>query len=160
MTPFLKRNKFPAMRESGWLTRSFEQASPYGKEYPGSISGKGVKEAFSLLYDYTDNLPPENVRAVLAYLYRKMVEKRDSAQITLSVPANKTIESTVSLVSQHHKNNASIANTSRLPHLAMYAIYECLFEANISRYQGKTLCPIQSHTAADVSIKFNRRYSD
>ena len=33
ITPFLKSVKFPAMAESGWLTRSLEQKVPYDTNY-------------------------------------------------------------------------------------------------------------------------------
>ena len=42
----MKAVSFPAMAESGWLTRSLEQAHPYTLDYPGKITPKIVKEAF------------------------------------------------------------------------------------------------------------------
>jgi DNA (cytosine-5)-methyltransferase 1 len=51
ITPFLKRKNFPAMAESGWLTRSLEQNRPYDKNYPGSIRPKELKDAFIGLVD-------------------------------------------------------------------------------------------------------------
>src|SRR5699024_2850548 len=46
VTPFLKSVGFPAMKESGWLTRSLEQNHPYDKDYPGKITPKKLKSAF------------------------------------------------------------------------------------------------------------------
>lgn len=43
VTPFMKANQFPSMAESGWLTRSLEQAMPYVSNYTGSISGNGLR---------------------------------------------------------------------------------------------------------------------
>ena len=37
ITPWLKANQFPAMAESGWLTRSLEHKQPYSLEYAGAI---------------------------------------------------------------------------------------------------------------------------
>ena len=38
ITPALTELKFPSMAESGWLTRSLEQKSPYNLDYPGNIT--------------------------------------------------------------------------------------------------------------------------
>jgi len=51
VTPFMKKVAFPAMAESGWLTRSLEQAHPYTLDYPGKISPKEAKEAFLTIID-------------------------------------------------------------------------------------------------------------
>ena len=40
ITPFMKEMGFPAMAESGWLTRSLEQNRPYNFSYPGKITPK------------------------------------------------------------------------------------------------------------------------
>ena len=46
ITPFMKSVNFPAMSESGWLTRSLEQPHAYDLNYPGKITPKNVKNAF------------------------------------------------------------------------------------------------------------------
>ena len=46
ITPFLRAHRFPAMEESGWLTRSLEQKYPYTLDYQGAIRNVKVKEAF------------------------------------------------------------------------------------------------------------------
>jgi len=46
VTPFLKEKKFPAMAESGWLTRSLEQKVPYNKDYSGAIRPANLKDSF------------------------------------------------------------------------------------------------------------------
>lgn len=40
ITPFMKSCKFPAMSDSGWLTRALEQKVPYDKNYSGAINPK------------------------------------------------------------------------------------------------------------------------
>lgn len=73
ITPFMKKNQFPSMAESGWLTRSLEQATPYVEGYTGSISGKGLKDAFLNLYNVIET---ENcVDDILAYLFIGLVSK-------------------------------------------------------------------------------------
>src|SRR4030042_1055163 len=44
ITPFMKQMRFPAMSESGWLTRSLEQNLPYDLSYPGKITPKELKK--------------------------------------------------------------------------------------------------------------------
>ena len=46
ITPFMKEHSFPAMAESGWLTRSLEQPLPYDMDYPGKIRPENIKTAF------------------------------------------------------------------------------------------------------------------
>ena len=46
ITPFMKSCKFPAMSDSGWLTRALEQKVPYDKNYSGAISPKELKPVF------------------------------------------------------------------------------------------------------------------
>ena len=51
VTPFMKQCKFPAMAESGWLTRSFEQKMPFLKGYTGAITPPELKTSFLFLID-------------------------------------------------------------------------------------------------------------
>ena len=44
ITPWLRDHSFPAMAESGWLTRSLEQPVPYDLNYTGKIMN--VKNEF------------------------------------------------------------------------------------------------------------------
>ncbi|MCW1372253.1 DNA cytosine methyltransferase, partial [Campylobacter jejuni] len=47
VTPFLKQKQFlGAMKESGWLTRSLEQAHPFTLDFPGKIQSSRLKDAF------------------------------------------------------------------------------------------------------------------
>src|SRR3989338_2934396 len=58
ITPFLKKNNFPAMAESGWLTRSLEQKSPYTLSYKGSIKPSELKASFLKTLDYIEKGAP------------------------------------------------------------------------------------------------------
>ena len=51
ITPFMKSRKFPAMSDSGWLTRALEQKVPYDKHYSGAINPKQLKPVFIALLD-------------------------------------------------------------------------------------------------------------
>src|SRR5690606_5614819 len=52
ITPFLKKVKFPAMTESGWLTRSLEQKVPYDFNFSGAIRPDYLKTAFLNTVDF------------------------------------------------------------------------------------------------------------
>lgn len=150
ITPFMKENQFPSMAESGWLTRSLEQATPYTEGYAGSISGKGLKDAFLNIYNAIET--KNCVDDILSYLFTGLVSKRDEQNIVLSVPANLTISETLKLIKDHisfpYKN---VSGASRLPNLAIYSAYESIFGNNNGRYKDKILCNLDSHTASDKS---------
>jgi DNA (cytosine-5)-methyltransferase 1 len=42
----MKKHGFPAMVDSGWLTRLLEQNRPYNLDYPGKITPTRAKDAF------------------------------------------------------------------------------------------------------------------
>jgi len=150
ITPFMRENNFPSMSESGWLTRSLEQNVPYENGYPGKISGRGLKESFLHLYDAVQTY--ETPINILAYLFQQIVKKRDDSQILLSTPANLTVRETLNLMRDHfgysYKN---VSGASRLPNIAIYAAYKSVIDGNQTRYRNKSLCPLDSHTAADSS---------
>lgn len=150
VTPFMKNNQFPAMAESGWLTRSLEQAMPYIEGYKGSIKGDGLKEAFLKIYNDVENgIPTEDI---LSKLFQQLVIKRDASRITLSVPANLTIQQTLDLVKIHFESDYSyIPGAARLPSLAIFSAYKSMINNQIGRYNEKILCTLESHTAADSS---------
>ncbi|WP_150142747.1 hypothetical protein [Candidatus Enterovibrio escicola] len=149
ITPFLRENSFPHMAESGWLTRSLEQAMPYDRDYPGKISGKGVRQAFLDIYNATTD--QQIVEPMLVCFFQKMVQKRDITNIKLTCPANLTIDATLKLIETHIETKYSSSGTARLPNIAIYAAYVCAINASKGRYEGKIIEPLNSHTASDKS---------
>lgn len=147
ITPFMKMVRFPAMAESGWLTRSLEQPHPYDFDYPGKIKPEDVKNAFLTIIDKIQNggVPPRNV---LEYMFRLLIKQRDSMQIDLAKPHSLSIASIVKVLEKHFTYHYSCAGASRLPTLAVYAAYECMM-GQVARYDGKVLCPLESHNSAD-----------
>lgn len=122
VTPFMKSVSFPAMAESGWLTRSLEQPHPYTLDYPGKIKPDTIKRAFLEIIDkvQVQGMVPN---AVLLYFF-KLLEK-------------------------HFTYRYSCSGASRLPVLAIYAVYQCMMN-QVARYDGKILCPLESHNSADT----------
>ena len=147
ITPFLKEKKFPAMAESGWLTRSLEQKVPYDCNYTGAITPKKLKSAFLNILDYTENNIGD-AQAMLDYLLQGLIIIRDSHNILLARPQNLTITSIIHLLDLHFHTKYKAEGASRLPVLAIYAIYECIIGE--LRYKNKELLPLESHTSADT----------
>lgn len=147
ITPFMKSVSFPAMAESGWLTRSLEQAHPYDMNYPGKIKPDSVKNAFLATVDRVQNADvlPKNV---LNYMFRLLIKQRDALNIELAKPHSLSISAIIKTLEKHFNYRYSCSGTSRLPTLAVYAAYECMI-SQVARYEGKVLCPLESHNSAD-----------
>lgn len=148
VTPFMKRVSFPAMAESGWLTRSLEQAHPYDLNYPGKIKPDNVKNAFlSIINEFQVNgLPAQDI---LSYFFALLIKQRDDLNIELAKPHSLSISSIIKILEKHFTYRYSCSGASRLPTLAIYAAYECMMD-QVARYEEKTLCPLESHNSADA----------
>lgn len=148
ITPFLKSVSFPAMAESGWLTRSFEQSHPYDFNYPGNITPKTVKTAFLNIIDLvqTHGLPADDV---LLYFFKLLIKQRDDLNIELAKPHSLSISKIVKLLERHFTFRYTCAGASRLPTLAIYAAYQCMM-GQVARFRDKQLCPLESHNSADA----------
>lgn len=146
VTPFLKSVKFPAMAESGWLTRSLEQKVPYDANYSGAIRPDSLKTAFLSTIDFIQK--GNNLDKVLSFIFQGLIIKRNKQQIDLAKPLNLPIATIVDLLSKHFDTKYSAEGASRLPVLALYAAYQCLINET-KRFEGKTLLEIESHTSAD-----------
>ena len=147
ITPFLKSVKFPAMAESGWLTRSLEQKVPYDTNYSGAIRPDSLKTAFLETIAFIQK--GKNLDKVLSYLFQGLIIQRNAQQIDLAKPHNLQIATIIDLLSKHFDTKYSAEGASRLPVLALYAAYQCLVNET-KRFQGKTLLPMESHTSADT----------
>ncbi len=148
VTPFLKKVSFPAMAESGWLTRSFEQPYPYTLEYQGKITPKTVKISFLKIINEVQ-VNGFSAQYVLSYLFKKLIEQRDQQMIDLAKPHSLSIATIIKYLHLHFSHKYGFAGGSRLPTLALYAAYECMIK-QLSRYENKILCPLESHTSSDA----------
>lgn len=146
ITPFLKQCKFPAMAESGWLTRSLEQKIPYDKNYTGAIKPDSLKASFLTLLDNIQN--GANLKLYLSYVFQGLIIKRNKHTIDLAKPTNLSINSILSVLNKHFYATYKAEGASRLPVLAIYAVYECLIN-EAKRFVNKELLSIESHTSAD-----------
>lgn len=147
ITPFLKEQDFPAMAESGWLTRAFEHPMPYTMDYPLSMKNKSLSKVFLSLIDKVE-CQGENPEAVTTYMLQLLIKQREGRKIQLHRPHTLTISQILSLLVNHFTYKYSGHGASRLPTLALYAAYQCMMN-EMSRYSDKILCPLESHTSSD-----------
>ena len=148
VTPFMKGVSFPAMAESGWLTRSLEQPTPYTLDYGGKITPVAVKTAFLGIVDRVQE-HGASAESILLYFFMCLVKKRDSMNVELAKPHTLPISAIVALLEKHFSAKYTASGASRLPSLAIYAAYQCMVN-QVSRYEDKILCEIVSHNSADT----------
>lgn len=147
ITPFIKEKNFPAMVESGWLTRSLEQKVPYDLNYPGAIKPTSLKNAFLQLINEVQ-VNGVDAKSILTYFFVLLIRQRDSYNIDLAKPHSLSISNIIEVLHQHFDYPYHGHGASRLPTLAIYAAYECMMK-EVSRFHDKQLCPLESHTSAD-----------
>lgn len=147
ITPFMKTVSFPAMKESGWLTRSIEQPHPLDLNFPGDIKQKRVKTTFLQLID---KLQCQGISAeeMLKYIFKLLIKQRDDQNIELAKPHSLSIAAIIKLLEKHFTYHYTAPGASRLPTLALYAAYQCIM-GQVARYSSKKLCPLESHNSAD-----------
>lgn len=147
ITPFMQEKQFPAMAQSGWLTRSLEQSSPYNLDYKGNIRPESVKKAFLGIIDSIQNERCD-AEAVLKEILRLLIEQRDAKNITLAKPHNLSISRIIKLLQAHFTYKYKCQGASRLPVLAIYAAYQCMMD-QVARFRNLVLEPLESHNSAD-----------
>lgn len=156
VTPFLKSKKFfGAMKESGWLTRSLEQAHPFNLDFPGKINNKVVKDAFlQILNDVEVN--KSSAEIYLINIFRLSIIEKSKKTVTLVNPVESesrlNIEQIINYLEKHFKYKYSTRGASILPVIAFYSIYECLID-EMGRFKNKKLDKLASHTSCDRSSK-------
>ena len=121
VTPFMKEMRFPAMAESGWLTRSLEQNIPYDLDYPGKITPPQLKFSFLNLLDHIEeqNKPPAKY---LLALFEKLIEHREQISLDLAKPTNLTISTIIEYLRQHFEHRYSSRGASSV----MFHFYDTL----------------------------------
>ena len=146
----MKDKGFPFMVESGWLTRSFEQNSPYDLKYRGKITPQKVKQAFLETIDniQTKHKSPHDY---LVYIIQRLIieSKKHDIKIKRMKNASKLRISQIISMLDEHFEKSSIVGTARLPVLAIYSLYQCMTK-ELKRFSKKKLLPLERHTSADL----------
>ncbi len=164
ITPTLKALGLPSMAESGWLTRSLEQPFPYTMQYQGNIGGQGVKNAFLSILNFIETIALPNDQAkiselLLLHLLKNVIEissvetiKFDLLDLNINRKSEIKINDIIDSLKEHFHFKYTTRGTSKLPVLAIYAIYQLLI-IEIGRYKSCTLKPLGSHTASDLTSR-------
>jgi DNA (cytosine-5)-methyltransferase 1 len=143
--PWLSANTFEGAK-SGWQTRTFERPKPYMLSYDENIGA--IKDSFLATFDEIEE-KMQSAEEALAYILHLQLVLRESKKITMSQPRTKDIHLIVRLFKSHFFHPYKASNgASRLPVLALYAIYSSLIE-QLDRYHGKELKSLEEHSAAD-----------
>jgi DNA (cytosine-5)-methyltransferase 1 len=153
VTPFLREQGYPGMRENSWSNRSLEQPYPYDKNYPGKITPFSLKLSFlSLLEDVQSN--PSLARDFLVFLFAKLERFRRSAggsgfvRLPVEFTAGLSVVTIVEMLETHfNAKYRGMGGSARLPVLALYSLYQCLIP-ELARYKGKSLLPLKSPASA------------
>ncbi|MDD5995573.1 MAG: hypothetical protein PUC42_01520 [Bacteroidales bacterium] len=148
ITPYLRENKFPCMAESGWLTRSLEQKVPYDAKYTGAINPQNLKNAFLGIFEQIE-VKKENCDDALKFIFKKAIELRDKNNFSISIPQNIPISNIIELLDSHFHSNYNSKGASRLPVLALYAIY-MVISKEMKRFEKKQLLKLENHNSADL----------
>jgi DNA (cytosine-5)-methyltransferase 1 len=152
ITPTLKQLGLPAMAESGWLTRSLEQPFPYTLDYQGKISNQKTKDAFLGLIDFIETNPQqaEVILRLLLHQVNQIIQTQKIKILKIDNPEPFDINTLSSCLENHFSFNYQTRGASKLPVLALYAIYQRLI-IEVERYKSCTLKPLGSHTASDLT---------
>lgn len=153
VTPTLKELGLPSMAESGWLTRSLEQAYPYDYEYKGKITPQELRVAFLEIVNRIQNsaVNAENIlKALLAGGVR--YQRENSISINKIDSSDLHIEYIINILREHFEEKYRTHGGSKLPVIAFYAIYSILV-SELGRFKDCHLSALASHTASDRTSK-------
>lgn len=148
ITPFLKRYNYTHCEASGLESgRNLERPIPWGLVYPCKPRGKSNREAFLGILNYVQEESGDPLVVIKYLLYFDKV-KRESYSKTTIPPREHQIAKIMNIFTRHFIESSG-QGKSRLPVLALYAIYEELVE-QLSRYRDTKLLPLERHTTSDL----------
>jgi DNA (cytosine-5)-methyltransferase 1 len=157
VTPFIAKHfrRLAMQSGSGWLTRSLEQNHPFTKDFPGKIQNIPVKEAFLNILDDIEANEQDPKLYLVCFLQNLLAATQTHPSTTLS-RINLTevsVAMCIHLLESHFFHPyPNSPGASRLPVLALYAIYEIMIFNN-PRYQQKQLLPLKRHTTSDIKSR-------
>jgi DNA (cytosine-5)-methyltransferase 1 len=149
VTPTLKELGLPSMAESGWLTRSLEQAYPYDENFNGKITPVELKNSFLAVVAFIET-GPLNAEIALKILLNGAINYRLQNQIQIERVASTEVEISriITLLKEHFEQRYPTHGGSKLPVIAFYALYT-LMTKQLLRFKDMVLLPLGSHTASD-----------
>jgi DNA (cytosine-5)-methyltransferase 1 len=151
ITPFLKNHGLTACAASGAESgRNFERPFPYTLDFQGFPKGEGNKEAFLHLIHAVQE-EKQDPFIIIVLLFALDLKNRKEVKYEYPEPKGLTIQSMVEALVTHFRESHG-HNRSRLPVLAIYAVYLSILN-ELERYKGKSLQPLELHTTADIRSK-------
>lgn len=148
VTPFLKRHGYTHCEASGLESgRNLERPIAWDLSYPCNPRGPGNRDSFLGILHYVQE-EKGDAETVIKYLLFFDASKRAS-QSNAAVPPKEYKISKIMRIFMRHFKESSGQGKSRLPVLALYAIYKELV-GQLSRYEGVELLPLERHTTADL----------
>ncbi|MET3953104.1 hypothetical protein [Arthrobacter sp. UYEF36] len=150
--PFLLIESLPKNVETHWLTQSFSFAEPWTRERTITTVPKAAGVLLVDLVNDLEEIQAEQAQAAareyVVIILEELIRERNRGRVALTCPKNLTIDETRRLLaeqfSRHYRSSGP-----RLPQLAMYAAYSCLFESGVGRYRDWQLAPLGRMKAAD-----------
>lgn len=135
--------------KSGWQTRTFERPKPYTMDFDENI-GK-IKEAFLTCFDEIQEQGSSAIEGLSYLIFEQINTLKRKVEILSNIQMNDDddIATIVDFFNQHFTHTYANKGASRLPVLAIYAVYTLII-AETSRYSDKLLQPLQRHSAADT----------
>ncbi len=148
VTPFLKTNGYTHCEASGLESgRNLERPHPWNLKYSANPRGRGNRESFLGVLHYIE-VQKGDVKTVALYLLHR--DRANQKQIQkIAVPPSEPQISKIMRIFERHFSESSGQGKSRLPVLALYAIYQRLV-VEVNRYDGATLLDLERHTTADL----------
>jgi DNA (cytosine-5)-methyltransferase 1 len=146
IAPWLREKDF-VHAESGWQTRTFERPKPYALTYDENVGGP--KNEWLHVLDEVQ-VKGQNPEEALLYLFYWNIQYREGQEVVISAPGINEISTIVALLEAHFNSKYKAKGASRLPVLAVYALYGAMMTEAL-RFQGKILSELKPHSAADGS---------
>lgn len=154
ITPVLKKNLLPSMSESGWLTRSLEQAYPYDLNYKGKIQDETAKNSFLYIIDKIQK-KPDICKDVLIHLINegKKIKLKNFVKIKKIKKNNKfTVAEIINILKKIFFKKYNASGASKLPVIFFHLILENYIK-DMGKYKNYNLKPLGSHTTSDRTSK-------
>lgn len=142
--PWLRDHDFDYAK-SGWQTRTFERPKPYSLNYDENIGA--IKESFLTVYDEVQKKNSQPIQGLAYILFLQMVA-RDNKKVDLIIPNIDDIRIISEFFENHFSWKYSGRGASRLPVLAIYALYKVVVP-ELKRFSGFDLKNLELHSAAD-----------
>lgn len=148
VTPFLKDHGLTHCAASGTESgRNFERPIPYTLDYPANPRGRGNKEAFLGILHAVEREGVDPFPSLILLMALDLCNRTEE-KYEYTRAEGLTIQSMTNAVIQHYQISRGNGR-SRLPVLAIQAIYQCLMP-EVARFEGKELRhPPNRHTAND-----------